>query len=334
VRPIPAKIQEKVGCSLHTIPGHPLSIVREMIYGHLSDFATWDDLSPIVTKKQNFDSLLIPEDHPSRSDSDTYYLDEDRLLRTHTSAHQAELLSRGYLRFLVTGPVFRRDEIDAKHYPVFHQMEGLGVDAEAYYKLPFVVEGLIGRLFPSLQRRKTISSFPFTDPSWEYEIFWRDQWIEILGCGIVRDEILDAAGCDGPLAWAFGLGLERIAMILFDIPDIRLFWSKDPRFLSQFEPGKITKFVPFSNQPPCIKDISFWTGPTFASSDFFALVRDEGNDLVESVTLANHYAHQGRESSLYRLVFRSSERTLTNLEINTIMSAIRDKAPGLDVTLR
>jgi phenylalanyl-tRNA synthetase alpha chain len=101
--------------------------------------------------------------------------------------------------------------------------------------------------------------FPFTSPSWELEVFWQGDWLEVLGCGVVSQPILDHASVPNRVGWAFGIGLERIAMLLYSIPDIRLFWSKDTRFLSQFsESQPIKRFVPFSKYPACFKDVSFW----------------------------------------------------------------------------
>jgi phenylalanyl-tRNA synthetase alpha chain len=101
--------------------------------------------------------------------------------------------------------------------------------------------------------------FPFTSPSWELEVFWQGDWLEVLGCGVVSQAILDNATVPNRVGWAFGIGLERIAMLLYGIPDIRLFRSKDTRFLSQFsEAAPIKRFVPFSKYPACFKDVSFW----------------------------------------------------------------------------
>jgi len=101
--------------------------------------------------------------------------------------------------------------------------------------------------------------FPFTSPSWELEIYWQDQWLEVLGCGVTRHSLYKNAGYPDRLGWAFGIGLERISMLLFNIPDIRLFWSQDQRFLTQFSESKpIQRFSPFSKHPECYKDVSFW----------------------------------------------------------------------------
>lgn len=130
------RILSKVGCNLHNKQGHPLNLIRQKIQNHFYNpqflnrhgtplFAVFDSISPVVNSHQNFDSLLVPKDHVSRSKSDTYYINSQYLLRSHTSAHQEELVKMGFDAFLVVGDVYRRDEIDASHYPVFHQVEGM-----------------------------------------------------------------------------------------------------------------------------------------------------------------------------------------------------------------
>jgi phenylalanyl-tRNA synthetase alpha chain len=189
--------------------------------------------------------------------------------------------------------------------------------------------------------------FPFTSPSWELEVFWQGEWLEVLGCGIVQQSILDTAKANNKIGWAFGLGLERIAMLLYDIPDIRLFWSTDQRFLSQFSKSTpAQRFMPFSKYPPCWKDISFWlpnirpaevndagaeasgglqsclvTGPAaFHENDMMELVREVAGDLVEDVHLVDEFEHpkSKRRSLCYRINYRSLERTLKNDEVNEL----------------
>jgi phenylalanyl-tRNA synthetase alpha chain len=115
----------------------------------------------------------------------------------------------------------------------------------------------------------------------------------VLGCGVIQQEIVRRAGKGETLGWAFGLGLERLAMVLFQIPDIRLFWSTDKRFTEQFEAGKISTFAPFSKYPPCYKDVSFWVDKEkgFNNNDFFEIVRGIGGDLVEQVELIDEFVH-------------------------------------------
>ncbi|GJX92901.1 phenylalanine--tRNA ligase, chloroplastic/mitochondrial [Tanacetum coccineum] len=129
---VPDLIFTKLGLQLHRRDNHPLGILKNAIYEYFdtnynNQFQKFDDLCPIVTTKMNFDDVLVPADHVSRSYNDTYYVDADTVLRCHTSAHQANLLREGYANFLVTGDVYRRDSIDSTHYPVFHQMEGVRV---------------------------------------------------------------------------------------------------------------------------------------------------------------------------------------------------------------
>lgn len=134
VRALPQGVRSKLGAELHLRPGHPLHIIKRTIEMHFEQeaqrsggepFVFFDSLSPQVSVEANFDELLIPPDHVSRAATDTFYLDESTVLRTHTSAHQNELMRSGHKAFLCTGDVYRRDTVDKSHYPVFHQTEGL-----------------------------------------------------------------------------------------------------------------------------------------------------------------------------------------------------------------
>ncbi|CAB4065311.1 FARSA [Lepeophtheirus salmonis] len=277
---------------LHLRTHHPLQLLRSRItnffYKEFENnrgnplFSVHDQLSPVVSLAQNFDSLLIPQNHPSRSQSDSYYLNSQHLLRAHTSAHLQDLISMGLDNFLVFGDVYRRDEIDSTHYPIFHQAEIVrlsneidspfddGKEKPRETKLSYTPSF---PLFGSdIQFKWVDAYFPFTHPSWELEILYCDKWIEVLGCGIVRQEILFNSGVPERIGWACGLGLERLAMKLYQIPDIRLFWSKDPGFLNQFVTDDVNKSIIYkeiSKFPQCINDISFWLhSQEFSSNDF------------------------------------------------------------------
>eukprot|EP00736_Rhodelphis_marinus_P012615 Rmarinus@m.5049 len=154
--------------------------------------------------------------------------------------------------------------------------------------------------------------------------------MEVLGCGVMQQQILEdsmtaesARGCRG---WAFGLGLERLAMRLFAIPDIRLFWSTDPRFMKQFQSGQAhgIKFQPFSSMPACYKDVSFWIPEGFCENAFFEMVRGVAGDLVEEVILIDPFTHPktGAVSHCYRILYRSMDRTLTNEAVNDIQKKV------------
>jgi len=354
---VPPSIAARVGTNLHLEPNHPLNTIKNIIEGFWQkrslslDFVMKSGLHPVVTTEDNFDALLIQPDHVSRSKSDTYYLDKNTVLRTHTSAHQTTLLKSGIDRFLVTGDVYRRDEIDSSHYPIFHQMDGVKMFTETELleagattpsekisiveqDLKSALEELARELFGDVKMRWVDAYFPFTDPSYELEIYFNDEWLEVLGCGVVHRDIVKAVGREDRVGWAFGLGLERLAMVLFSIPDIRLFWSKDERFHSQFATGEIVTFQSYSKYPPCLKDISFWTSSvegvddsTFHPNDLNEVVRDVAGDLVERVELIDEFVHPKtkRTSNCFRISFRSMDRSLTNEEIDILQKQVRDE---------
>lgn len=353
---VPASLLPRISRGLHRDARHPLGQLAARIRAHFASgrasadgraaFAVFDALPPVVTVAQNFDELLTPAEHVSRAPSDTFYVDAQRLLRCHMTAHQTTLLRGGERRFLMVGDVFRRDEIDATHFPVFHQLDGVrlfspeelaaaaGGDAGAQRAhvladLRFALEGMTSALFgAAAQRRWVEASFPFTAPSLEMEVLWEGRWLEVLGCGEIRPEILARCGlAPGARGWAFGCGLERLAMVLFGIPDIRLFWSDDARFTEQFAGGAAPglRFKPYSRQPPCLKDVTFWLPPAFHDNDLFDLIRGEAGDVVEDVRRTDEFAHprSGRVSRCYRITYRDMARTLTNAEVDAIQARVR-----------
>ena len=133
--------------------------------------------------------------------------------------------------------------------------------------------------------------------------------------------------------WAFGLGLERLAMILFEIPDIRLFWTEDSRFVNQFKEGKIKKFVPYSKYPPVYKDIAFWIPDNYVENDFYELARGVAGDIVERMELIDEFtnAKKGKTSKCYRITYRSMDRSLTNEEVDALQEEVRVQVEGLGV---
>jgi phenylalanyl-tRNA synthetase alpha chain len=206
----------------------------------------------IETEWYCFDALNTPPDHPARNEQDTFYLRDGRLLRTHTSTVQIRTMESAAppIRVIAPGAAYRRDELDATHSPQFHQIEGLYVDknvsvADLKGELEFFMRELFGSE-TEVQFRPHY--FPFTEPSLEVYVRSKtlkrgEQWIEVAGCGIVHPAVFEAvnkARSDNaydPDEWsgyAFGLGMDRLAMILFEIPDIRLFAQNDLRFLRQF----------------------------------------------------------------------------------------------------
>ena len=171
------------------------------------------------------------------------------------------------------------------------------------------ITDLFQTLFPSastLKSRWIDAKFPFTHPSWEYEIEIDGKWYELLGCGIIEHKVLENSGLSKDyIGWAFGLGLERIAMIMYGIPDIRLFWTKDSGFLSQFmfdDSTQVVRYKPISIYPQCVNDISMWMGETVIDpADFYDLVRTIGGDLIEQVMLTDEFYHQKKKTKFSNL---------------------------------
>jgi phenylalanyl-tRNA synthetase alpha chain len=200
----------------------------------------------------NFDALNIPESHPSRDDWDTLYIDAKTVLRTHTSPVQIRAMEKygAPLHIIIPGKCYRHDNPDASHSPMFHQMEGLAIGSDITFAdlkgtLDFFAKKLFGE---KIRTRFQPSFFPFTEPSGEVSISCifcggegcrvckESGWIEVMGCGMVHPQVLRNGGIDpGKYSgWAFGLGIDRFAMMKYDINDIQLFFQSDVRFLRQF----------------------------------------------------------------------------------------------------
>ncbi|RMH71076.1 MAG: phenylalanine--tRNA ligase subunit alpha [Gemmatimonadetes bacterium] len=244
-----------------TLPGrrfwlgrkHPLQQtfdeIREIFFGMGFSVAEGPD---VELEAYNFDKLNFPPEHPARDMQDTFYVQDDVILRTHTSPVQARVMEKQHppVRIIVPGRVYRTDEVDPSHSPVFHQVEGLYVDRRVTMgDLKGVLTEFIHQMFgPTTQLRFRPSFFPFTEPSAEVDmtcIFCQGSgcnvckqkgWLEILGSGMVDPNVFAAVGYN-PEEWtgfAFGMGVERIAMLKYNINDMRLLYTNDLRFLEQF----------------------------------------------------------------------------------------------------
>jgi len=191
----------------------------------------------------NFSALNFPEHHPARDMQDTFFIDQDTVLRTHTSNVQIHLMEDNDPphRVIVPGRVYRNEAISYKSYCLFHQVEGLYVNKNVSFgQLKGCLEYFVKKMFgEKCKMRWRPSYFPFTEPSAEVDIWddQRNQWMEILGCGMVDPEVFNNVGYDSKIwhGYAFGMGVERIAMLKNDIDDIRLFYNGDIRFLRQFK---------------------------------------------------------------------------------------------------
>jgi len=321
---IPDSINKKINKNVYKQPNHPIFIICQILKKYFleKEYEIFEDLPKFVSTKNNFDDLLIPQTHCTRNKTDTYYLNESTVLRTHMTSHSVELLTK-HDSFITIGDVYRKDEIDKCHYPIFHQLDGVkkvpkGTDAIELLK--GTLSSLVEYLFPKCEYRFNSDYFPFTHPSFEVEVLYNDKWLEILGCGIFHKEITKNADYD---YIAFGLGIDRLAMIFFEIPDIRLFWSDSDKFLEQFKYSdkKITeynKFIPFSNVDSISRDTSFWLPDkevivndekqnfTWTNINaFYELAREIFGDNVEAVELFDKFYNvkKNKYSHSFRLTF-------------------------------
>jgi phenylalanyl-tRNA synthetase alpha chain len=192
----------------------------------------------------NFEALNIPAHHPARAMHDTFYFGDGRLLRTHTSPVQIRSMRRAGapIRLIAPGRVYRCDS-DQTHSPMFHQVEGLLVDrGVSFAHLKAVLHDFLERFFERKVRvRFRPSYFPFTEPSAEVDVAWGEGWLEVLGCGMVHPRVLEFGGIDPEefTGYAFGMGVERLAMLRYGVNDLRLFFDNDLRFLRQFNQGAV-----------------------------------------------------------------------------------------------
>lgn len=237
-----------------TLPGrtgfvggpHPVTRTMDRILGLFSQLGFDVAEGPeIETDFYNFEALNFPAHHPARAMHDTFYLPDGRLLRTHTSPVQIRVMEHlaPPVRIIAPGRVFRADS-DQTHTPQFHQVEGLVVDTDiSFADLKGLLAEFVNAFFEAeLEIRLRPSYFPFTEPSAEVDVRWHDSegnpggWLEVLGCGMVHPNVLTQCGIDPNThtGYAFGLGVERFAMLRYQVDDLRLFYDNDLRFLSQF----------------------------------------------------------------------------------------------------
>ncbi|CRY92551.1 phenylalanine--tRNA ligase, alpha subunit [Synechococcus sp. WH 8103] len=219
---------------------HPLITTTEEIVDLFLGLGYSVAEGPEVEKDYyNFTALNIPEDHPARDMQDTFYLQGDLLLRTHTSPVQIRHLEQNPppVRIVAPGRVYRRDAVDATHSPVFHQVEVLAIDEGLDFShLRGTVMAFLKAFFGDLPVRFRASYFPFTEPSAEVDVQWRGRWLEVMGCGMVDPAVLEGLGLDPERysGFAAGLGVERFCMVRHGIDDIRRLYTSDLRFLEQF----------------------------------------------------------------------------------------------------
>jgi phenylalanyl-tRNA synthetase alpha chain len=329
---------------LSRTPGNPLrEIVERVIASPVFKGFDVIKVPEIVSTDITFDLFDFPKDHPARSGSDSYFVDKDHILRTHTTIMWYYYLKDENVKKRMAageavgafsfGKVYRKDEIDRHHLNVFHQIDGwyLAPKDKKIITIEDLKEALLGfgnAVFGSdVKVRFNEDTFPYTDPSLEMEMDKDGQWLETGGAGVVKGSVLEKFGIDSSKwnGWAFGPGLERFAMISMELPDIRLLWSQDERVKKQLKLGN--KFKEVSKYPPITRDISFVVNDDFVPNNYFDLIHDIAGDNVEEVSLLDEYENAekfgvGKISYTYRIVYRSNERTLTTEEIEPLQDKI------------
>jgi len=327
--------------------GSPVKILFDQII-KLPRFKDFDlvDFPKIVSVESDFNLLNTPKDHPSRRETDTYYINEEYVLRTQMTAFWSfylkdqEVLKRleteGQVSALAPGIVYRKDEIDRHHFPAFHQIDGLLICKKSkkiitQEKLKEVQVDLAKGIFgENIEYKFLDDTFPYTIESLEMDIMFNGEWMEVNGAGLVNPVVLKNFGLDPEIynGWAFGFG-ERLAMIKMEIPDIRVLWSEDERITNQFKDID-SKYKEVSKYPETSRDISFIIDKSINLNNYYEIVRDFAENLIEEVKLVDEFENEekfgkDKKSYTFRIVYRSPERTLTNEEINIIQEKIREK---------
>lgn len=322
-------------------PNSPVKFLTDAVLD-VEAFKGFDvaEIPETITTAHAFDLFDFPLNHPSRRETDTYFVSPERILRTHTTSMwfyyfhdpvaRAALQERGWAGLLAHGKVYRKDEVDQKHFPVFHQVDGLYIVKRAQKMITLKdLQDVLGQVVRALfgdrmEWRFLDDTFPFTDPSTQVEVKFGNDWLEVVGAGVVKHATLEHLGVDPAVynGWAFGFGVERLAMQKMRIPDIRVLWSEDERITRQF--ASLTSiFKEVSKYPQITRDISFVVRKEVVPNRFYEIVREMGGNLVEEVKLIDEYENEaklgkGNKSYAFRTVYRSFERTLTNEEVHQI----------------
>lgn len=353
--PESARIKRYLNMSdLSRADGSPIKELVNRITG-IPDFKIFDTIHvpEIMSTEIAFDLFDFPADHPARSKSDTYFVDDNHILRTQTTVMwyyyfqqneiKEKLKRKEPIGVFCYGKVYRKDEIDRKHMNVFHQIDALYIAPKESEPITLdtlkdVELKIVKAIFGNVEHRFVEETFPYTHPSTEIEILRNggdknieNDWLEILGSGVVKPSVLEKLGVDPNVynGWAWGSGIERWAMTSMELPDIRLLWSNDERVKNQLILGQ--KFKEVSKYPPIVRDISFIVDTAnFAPNNYFDLVRDVIGDMAEEMALIDEYENAdkfgaGKKSYAYRITYRSLDRTLTDIEVNDLHKKLEEE---------
>ncbi len=331
---------------LSRMPGSPLKALIDKVL-QIKEFSDFGNIviPEVIPTEILFDLFDFAKDHPARSESDTYYVDQHNVLRTHDTVMWYYYLNHPGIKEKIAaqksfgvfcyGKVYRKDEIDNTHMNVFHQFGGLYLTPDSKQlltiddlknALSLIVKSIFGE---DIKFRFNPDTFPYTDPSLEVEIDINGKWLELLGGGMPKKLVLKNFGVEGYNGWAFGFGLERLAIAKMEIPDIRLFWSEDPRIKKQLE-NLDNKYKEVSKYPLITRDISFIIAKSVNLNNYYELVRDLGENFIEQVELMDQYENDAKfgtdkKSYTFHIVYRSLEKTLTDEQVNKIHNKITEK---------
>ena len=326
--------------------GSPLKAIIDTVE-QIDEFKDFDNvvIPEIIPTEILFDMFDFAANHPARSESDTYYVDQNNVLRTHDTVMwyyflndpqvKAKIAAQESFGVFCYGKVYRKDEIDRTHMNVFHQFGGLYLTPDSKQTLTIedlknalskIVKSIFGQ---QVKFRFNPDTFPYTDPSLEVEIDINGKWLELLGGGMPKKLVLKNFGVEGYNGWAFGFGLERLAIAKMEIPDIRIFWSQDPRVKEQLK-NINNKYKEVSKYPAVERDISFIIDKSISLNNYYELVQDVAENLIEEVKLMDSYENDekfgaGKKSYTFHIVYRSLEKTLINEEVNLIHDKITEK---------
>lgn len=330
---------------LSRTPVSPLAEIIKQVK-KIPTLQNFDDIKTpeIVPTYVLFDLFNMPPGHPARSKSDSYYVNDDNILITHDTVFwyyylnhpdiKKKIKNKEDLGAICYAKVYRKDEIDRHHMNVFHQFGGLYLTPDnkktvTLDDLRNVEEDVAKSIFgPDVEYNFTPETFPYTDPSIEMNIKIKGEWVEMVGSGLPRKDVLANFGLSGYNGWAFGFGLERLAIVSMDLPDIRLLWSENPRVRKQLKLGQ--KFIEVSKYPPITRDISFIVDKSFVPNNYFDLIRDIGGGLVEEVALLDKFENESKfgkdkVSYTYRVIYRSPDRTLKTEEVEPLQDKLYEE---------
>ncbi len=331
---------------LTEVENHPIKLMKDRIVS-LPRYKEFDIITipEIVSTEIMFDTYNFPKDHPARSESDTYYVDADHVLRPHTSIMwwyyletpgiREKLEKKWSVGIISYGKVYRKDEIDKSHHTVFHNIDAIYIAKKSKEQIGReTLEGVLNELAEAIYKdtyeRMILEDFnPYTDPTLEVEVQYQWKWLELLGSGVLRPELLTLLNLDPEEynAWAWWPGLERLVMPKMQIPDIRIFRSEDERITNQRWDLEKT-YQDVSKYPSTYRDISFLIPASTHLNNYYTLIRDIAGDMVEEVQLLDKYENAekfwaDKISYTFRIVYRSHDRTLMNDEVNTLQEEIR-----------